>query len=147
MSRLFKDNDDKNSLLIKMAYNVSLEELEKEYQITKKQIINIRKNNYKTYNTFSEHFMILDEVAQLGLQPIFEYAVNICKKSYKDKFTIKSSSYFIFRDNQLNILQVVDLANSILERDELPPLCKSRIKINQYYTQKVKRCRKRKPKI
>lgn len=146
MSRLFKDNDDKNSLLIKIAYNMSLEELEKEFGITKKQIINIRKNNYKTYNTFVDHFTILDEIASLGFSPVFEFALNICKKAYKDKFQIINLNTFVFKNEKLKIEDVMNLANSILSRDELPPISSSRIIINKYYTPKVKRCRKPKSK-
>lgn len=144
MSRLFKDNDDKNSLLIKIAYNISLDELEKEFGITKKQIINIRKNNYKTYNTFVEHFTILDEIASLGFSPTFEFALNICKKAYKDKFKILGLHSFMFKGESLNMEGVMDLANSILARDELPPISSKRIIINKYYVPKVKRCRKTK---
>ena len=144
MSRLFKDNDDKNSLLIKIAYNISLDELEKEFGITKKQIINIRKNNYKTYNSFVDHFTILDEIAILGFNPVFEFALNICKKAYRDKFKILGLNSFLFKGEYLSTTEVINLANSILARDELPPISSKRIIINKYYIPKVKRCRKTK---
>jgi hypothetical protein len=50
----------------------------------------------------------------------------------------------MFKGENLNMEGVMDLANSILARDELPPISSKRIIINKYYVPKVKRCRKTK---
>ena len=59
--------------------------LEKEYDLTKTKIINLRKNNYLKYNEFYEHWRILEEVAVLGLTPKYERALSVVKKFYKSK--------------------------------------------------------------
>ena len=44
------DSEIKLEILIKLAFGIPIEDLMKEYDLTKAKIINLRKNNYKLYN-------------------------------------------------------------------------------------------------
>lgn len=132
MAKVFKDADIKMEILIRLAFGYSYEEVAKAYGFKPNVIINLRKNNYILYNKLVDSFRILDEVALLELSPYLERAVNICKRFYKNKFIIKSPSVFIFNDDIINTIKVVDICNDILALDNIPPLDKNIIKKNLY---------------
>ena len=74
------DPETKVELLIKLAFGIPIELLTAEYKLSKSKIINLRKNNYKLYNTFFDYWKIDKEIAVLGLSPKHERALNIVKK-------------------------------------------------------------------
>ena len=95
------DPETKVELLIKLAFGISFELLTKEYSLSKNKIVNLRKNNYKLYNSFFEHWKIEKEIAILGLCPKHERALNIVKKFYKNKIEIKSEYQILYKGNIL----------------------------------------------
>ena len=74
--------ETKIELLIKLAFGIPFELLSAEYGLSKNKIINLRKNNYKLYNSFFEHCKIEKEIAILGLCPSIAISFSIfqCSK-------------------------------------------------------------------
>mgnify|MGYP004477664531 CR=1 FL=1 len=116
------DADTKMEIIINLAFGTPLSEISKKYDIQENRIINLRKNNYKLYNQVSEEFYIIDEVAILGLPPLYERAVNIVKRRHKDKFQIISNNFFKLDNKSMFIDEVMEIANEIIAKDEIPPL-------------------------
>lgn len=126
------DPEVKVELLIKLAFGIPFELLTKEYNLTKNKIINLRKNNYKLYNTFFEHWKIEKEIAILGLCPKHERALNIVKKFYKNKIEIKASNCILYKGEVISILDIIDMADKILRKDNIT--CFKRLKdIKNFY--------------
>lgn len=126
------DPEVKVELLIKLAFGIPFELLTKEYNLTKNKIINLRKNNYKLYNTFFEHWKIEKEIAILGLCPKHERALNIVKKFYKNKIEIKASNCILYKGEVISILDIIDMADKILRKDNIT--CFKRLKdIRNFY--------------
>ena len=140
MAKVFKDADVKMEILIKLAFGYTYKDIAIAYGFKPNTIINLRKNNYKLYNKLVDSFRILDEVAVLGLLPIPERAVNICKRFYNKKFIIKNEQDFYFEDRLININGVINLANKILELDNIDPLDSKIITKNLYM--KNKECKR-----
>lgn len=113
------DPETKVELLIKLAFGIPFEMLTEEYKLSKNKIINLRKNNYKLYNTFFEHWKIEKEIAVLGLCPKHERALNILKKFYKNKIEIKSQYKILYKGTQISMLDVIDMADEILKKDNI----------------------------
>ena len=113
------DPETKLELLIKMAFGISIDELAKEYDLTRPKIINLRKNNYLKYNEFFEHWKIDKEIAVLGLSPKHERAASIVKKFYKSKITISSDGSIFYKNELCNMEKLVDMADSILRLDNI----------------------------
>lgn len=113
------DPETKMELLIKLAFGIPIEKLEKEYDLTKTKIINLRKNNYLKYNEFYEHWRILEEVAVLGLTPKYERALSVVKKFYKSKIKIVSESSIYYNDKLCSLDDILNLADYILRKDDI----------------------------
>lgn len=113
------DPEIKMELLIKLAFGIPIEMLTKEYGLSKNKIINLRKNNYKMYNSFFEHWKIEKEIAVLGLCPRHERALNIVRKFYKNKIEIKSSSKILYKNEVKTIEEIIDMADEILKKDNI----------------------------
>lgn len=111
------DAETKMELLIKLAFGLPIEELVKEYNLTKTKIINLRKNNYLKYNEFYEHWRIDEQVAILGLTPKYERALSVVKKFYKSKIKIISESSIFYNNKLCTMNEILDMANNILEKD------------------------------
>ena len=92
------DPETKMELLIKLAFGLPIDDLAKEYDLTRTKIINLRKNNYLKYNEFYEHWRIDKEIAVLGLTPKYERALSVVKKFYKSKIKIFSESSIFYND-------------------------------------------------
>lgn len=113
------DPETKVELLIKLAFGIPFELLTKEYSLSKNKIVNLRKNNYKLYNSFFEHWKIEKEIAILGLCPKHERALNIVKKFYKNKIEIKSEYQILYKGNIISIDEIIDMADAILRKDNI----------------------------
>ena len=113
------DPEIKVELLIKLAFGISLEDLSKEYNLSKHKIINLRKNNYKLYNTFFDYWRIEKEIAILGLSPKHERALNIVKKFYKNKIDIKSGYKVFYKGEAKTIDNIIEMADEILQKDNI----------------------------
>ncbi len=113
------DPEIKVELLIKLAFGISLEDLSKEYNLSKNKIINLRKNNYKLYNTFFDYWRIEKEIAILGLSPKHERALNIVKKFYKNKIEIKSGYKVFYKGEAKTIDNIIEMADEILQKDNI----------------------------
>lgn len=111
--------ETKIELLIKLAFGISLDSLAKEYSLSKNKIINLRKNNYKLYNSFFDHWKISKEIAILELSPKHERALNIVKKFYKNKIEIKSKYKILFNNETKSIDEIIDMADEILRKDNI----------------------------
>ena len=111
--------ETKIELLIKLAFGIPLESLGKEYNLSKNKIINLRKNNYRLYNTFFDHWKIDKEIAILGLCPKHERALNIIKKFYKNKVEIVSTYKILYKGEPLNMDTIIDMADEILKKDNI----------------------------
>jgi len=111
--------ETKVELLIKLAFGIPFDLLTAEYGLSKNKIINLRKNNYKLYNTFFEHWKIDKQIAILGLTPKYERALNIVKKFYKDKVTIISEYKILFKGESKGLNDIVDMADEILRKDNI----------------------------
>lgn len=113
------DPEIKMELLIKLAFGIPIDMLTKEYGLSKNKIINLRKNNYKMYNSFFEHWKIEKEIAVLGLCPRHERALNIVRKFYKNKIEIKSSNKILYKNEVKTIEEIIDMADEILKKDNI----------------------------
>ena len=111
--------ETKIELLIKLAFGIPLESLGKEYNLSKNKIINLRKNNYRLYNTFFDHWKIDKEIAILGLSPKHERALNIVKKFYKNKIEIVSTYKILYKGEFINMDTIIDMADEILKKDNI----------------------------
>ena len=126
------DPESKVELLIKLAFGIPFEILTDEYKLSKNKIINLRKNNYKLYNTFFEHWKIEKEIAVLGLCPKHERALNIIKKFYKNKIEIQSQHKILYKGEYISMDKIIEMANEILEKDDIH--CFKELKdIKNYY--------------
>jgi len=113
------DPEIKVELLIKLAFGISMDELAKEYDLTRAKIINLRKNNYLMYNDFLEHWKIDKEVAVLGLVPKYERALSIVKKFYKNKIKIISINDILYNNKPCTMNNIIDMADEILKKDDI----------------------------
>ena len=113
------DPETKVELLIKLAFGIPFELLTKEYSLSKNKIVNLRKNNYKLYNSFFEHWKIEKEIAILGLCPKHERALNIVKKFYKNKIEIKAEYQILYKGNIISMDELIDMADAILRKDNI----------------------------
>ena len=113
------DPEIKVEVLIKLAFGIPFDMLTAEYGLSKNKIINLRKNNYKLFNNFFEHWRILKEIAILGLCPKYERALNIVKKFYKDKIVIVSEHQILYKGELINMNTVVEMADAILKKDNI----------------------------
>lgn len=109
----------KIELLIKLAFQIPLEDLTAEYNISKNKIINLRKNNYKLYNKFFDYWKIDKQVSLLGLSPKYERALSIVKKFYKNKVFIESSNKILVKGEKYSLDEIIDLADIILKKDNI----------------------------
>ena len=126
------DPETKVELLIKLAFGIPIELLTAEYKLSKSKIINLRKNNYKLYNTFFDYWKIDKEIAVLGLSPKHERALNIVKKFYKNKIQIISKYRILYKETSKTIDEIVDMADEILQKDNI--YCFKELKfIKNYY--------------
>jgi CO dehydrogenase/acetyl-CoA synthase beta subunit len=113
------DPETKIELLIKLAFGIPFEDLTEEYKLSKNKIINLRKNNYKLYNKFFEHWKIEKEIAVLGLCPKHERALNIVKKFYKNKVEVISKYQILYKGETKNINEIIEMADEILQKDNI----------------------------
>lgn len=116
------DVDTKMEVIINLAFGVPIKMIATRYNIAEYKIINLRKNNYKLYNQILESFYITDEVAVLGLSPLHERAVNVVKRAYGQRFQIISEHSFCLDGVKMSVGGVIKVANSVIARDEIPPL-------------------------
>lgn len=113
------DPEIKVELLIKLAFGIPFDLLTKEYNLSKNKIVNLRKNNYKLYNSFFEHWKIEKEIAILGLCPKHERALNVVKKFYKNKIEIVSEHKILYKGNYVSMSEIIDMADTILQKDNI----------------------------
>lgn len=113
------DPETKIELLIKLAFGIPFENLIEEYRLSKNKIINLRKNNYKLYNSFFEHWKIEKEIAVLGLCPKHERALNIVKKFYKNKIEIQSQYKILYKGEYISMDKIIEMADEILKKDNI----------------------------
>lgn len=113
------DSEIKLEILIKLAFGITIEDLMKEYNLTRAKIINLRKNNYKLYNEFFDYWKIDKDVAVLDLSPKYERALSIIKKFYKDKVVIKSIDEIYIKGEQCLSSNLIDVADTILRKDNI----------------------------
>jgi len=137
MSLQKMDPDTKMEIIINMAWGTPLKIIAKKYQTTESKIVNLRKNNYKLYNQISEGFYIADEVAILGLCPIHERAVNVIRNKYKSRFKILDENNYLLDGRVILMNKIIELADSIIALDDIPPLSESKW-IRNFY----KECKK-----
>lgn len=124
----------KMELLIKLAFGVNIDDLIEEYGLSRQKITNLRKNNYRTYNQYVDHWKITREVAVLGLPPKYERAVNVIKKFYKSQAVINESKEAIVVKGKIyGFTSCLDLADSILQRDGITTFKKLPLYIKNYY--------------
>lgn len=137
MSLQKMDPDTKMEIIINMAWGTPLKVIAQKYKTTESKIVNLRKNNYKLYNQISEGFYIVDEVAILGLCPIHERAVNVIKNKYKARFKILDKNNYLLDGSSILMDKIIELADSIIALDDIPPLNESKWLRNFY-----KECKK-----
>lgn len=113
------DPEIKVELLIKLAFGISIDNLAKEYDLTRAKIVNLRKNNYMMYNEFFNYWKIDKEVAMLGLTPKLERALSIVKKFYKTKISINTDGSIYFKNKPVTITEIIDMADIILKKDDI----------------------------
>lgn len=113
------DPETKIELLIKLAFGIPFENLIEEYKLSKNKIINLRKNNYKLYNSFFEHWKIEKEIAVLGLCPKHERALNVVKKFYKNKIEIQSQYKILYKGEYISMDKIIEMADEILKKDNI----------------------------
>ena len=131
--KLILEPEIKIELLIKLAFGIPLNLLAKEYNLTESKIINLRKNSYNKYNEFFEYWKIDKEVAGLGLTPKYERALSIVKKFYKSKIKIESIHDIYFKDVLISLNEILDLADKILEKDNIIGFKECTYLIKNYY--------------
>lgn len=138
------DADTKMEIIISLAFGVPIKDIAIKYNITQNKIVNLRKNNYKIYNQVAKEFFIMDEIALLGLAPIYERAINIVKKRYKNKLIILNESDFLLQGHKVNLNDLIDIADNITQKDDLPPLASMPYIKNYYWSNQktTKRSRK-----
>ena len=56
MSLQKMDPDTKMEIIINMAWGTPLKIIAEKYKTTESKIVNLRKNNYKLYNTFFDQY-------------------------------------------------------------------------------------------
>lgn len=144
MSKVFTDADVKMEILIRLAFGYPYKDVAEAYGYPLNTIINLRKNNYKVYNSIVDQFRIIKEVAECGLSPVPERAVNIVKKFYHDRFKIINENKFMFDGVPITIIKVIDLANEIIALDNIPPLDNQIIVKNYYWYEHKQKGRKKK---
>lgn len=127
------DSEIKLEILIKLAFGIQIEELMEEYNLTKAKIVNLRKNNYKLYNEFFDYWKIDKDVAVLDLSPKYERALSIMKKHYKDKLVIKSSDEIYLKGKLCSSSELLDIADSILQKDNIRCFKEMPIYIKNHY--------------
>lgn len=127
------DGELKLELLIKLAFGIPLEELEKEYDLPKMKIVNLRKNNYVKYNEFFEYWKIDKKVAELGLTPKYERALSIIKKFYKDKVQINGINNITFKGKLCSLEDVIEIADKTLQKDNIYGFRYSPVNVKNYY--------------
>lgn len=127
------DSEIKLEILIKLAFGISIEELMKEYDLTKAKIVNLRKNNYKLYNEFFDYWKIDKEVAVLELSPKYERALSIAKKHYKDNLVIKSIDEIYLKGKKCSSSEFIDIADNILQKDNIRCFKEMPIYIKNHY--------------
>ena len=137
MSLQKMDPDTKMEIIINMAWGTPLKVIAEKYKTTESKIVNLRKNNYKLYNQISEGFYITDEVAILGLCPIHERAVNVIRNKYKKRFKILDKNNYTLDGATILMDKIIELADSIIALDDIPPLNQSKWLKNFY-----KECKK-----
>lgn len=137
MSLQKMDPDTKMEIIINMAWGTPLKVIAQKYKTTESKIVNLRKNNYKLYNQISEGFYIVDEVAVLGLCPMHERAVNVIKNKYKARFKILDKNNYLLDGSSILMDKIIELADSIIALDDIPPLSESKWLRNFY-----KECKK-----
>lgn len=113
------EQEEKIELLIKLAFQIPIEDLAKQYHLSKNKIINLRKNNYKLYNSFFNYWKIDKEIAVLGLPPKHERALNIVKKFYKNKVIIESNGSILYNGNKYTFHEIIEMADIILQKDDI----------------------------
>lgn len=127
------DAETKMELLIKLAFGLPIEDLAKEYDLTRTKIINLRKNNYLKYNEFFEYWKIDKEVAVLGLTPKYERALSVVKKFYKSKIRIISESSILYNNKQCTMDDILNMADYILQKDDINNFKDMSINIKNHY--------------
>lgn len=127
------DSEIKLEILIKLAFGISIEELMKEYNLTRAKIVNLRKNNYKLYNEFFDYWKIDKEVAVLELSPKYERALSIAKKHYKDNLIIKSIDEIYLKGKKCSSSEFIDIADNILKKDNIRCFKEMPIYIKNHY--------------
>lgn len=124
----------KMELLIKLAFGINIEDLIEEYGLSRQKITNLRKNNYRVYNQYVDHWKIMREVAILGLPPKYERAVNIIKKFYKSNAVINElREAIIVKGKIINFTDTLELADWILQKDGIDCFKKLPLYIKNYY--------------
>lgn len=113
------DSEIKLEILIKLAFGIPIEDLMKEYDLTKAKIINLRKNNYKLYNEFFDYWKIDKDVAVLELSPKHERALSVIKKHYKNKVVIRSVDEIYIKGEKYSFSKLIDIADEILQKDNI----------------------------
>nr|DAG09660.1 MAG TPA: ECF RNA polymerase sigma factor [Caudoviricetes sp.] len=127
------DPETKIELLIKLAFGIPIEDLAEEYELSKARIINLRKNNYVKYNEFFNYWRIDKSVAVLGLTPKHERALSVVKKFYKSKITIVSESSILYENKPCTMSQILDMADTILQKDSIYCFKELPLYIKNYY--------------
>lgn len=132
-NKLKLDPEVKVELLIKLAFGISIDDLAKEYDLTRAKIVNLRKNNYIIYNDFVNHWKIDKTVASLGLAPKYERAVSVVKKFYKNKIEIDQDGYILYQGNICSMNKLLDMADEILKKDDINNFKEMSINIKNNY--------------
>ena len=132
-SKIILDAETKIELLIKLAFGIPVDLLVKEYNLTESKIVNLRKNNYTKYNEFFEYWKIDKEIACLGLTPKYERALSVVKKFYKKRLNIVSVDEIYFDNKFLSLDQILDIADTILKKDNINNFKTCTYLIKNYY--------------
>ena len=124
----------KMELLIKLAFGIDIDDLIEEYGLSRQKITNLRKNNYRIYNQYVDHWKIMREVAILGLPPKYERAVNVIKKFYKSHAVINElREAIVVKGKIINFTDTLDLADWILKKDGIDCFKELPLYIKNYY--------------
>ena len=133
MIRSKLDPETKMELLIKLAFGIPYDILTVEYDMSKAKIINLRKNNYVKFNEFFDYWRIDKDVANLGLTPKNERALSVIKKFYKDKVQIISADEIYFNGKFCSFIDIIDLADKVLQKDNIYCFKTLPVYIKNYY--------------